>query len=76
MGLPGRQGSVRLMNFEPIFVDSQSHDFCVKGSFKNATICGSVNLDFLMTSPYRESLLFTCIRAGGAYDFDAAIPLP
>src|ERR1700756_1600080 len=51
MGLPGRQRSVRLMNFEPIFVDSQSHDFCVKGSFKIATICDSVNLDFLMTSP-------------------------
>src|SRR5580692_4853753 len=51
MGLPGRQGSVRLMNFEPIFVDSQSLDFCVKGSFKIATICDSVNLDFLMTSP-------------------------
>jgi hypothetical protein len=27
MGLPGRQGSVRLMNFEPMFVDSQSPDF-------------------------------------------------
>src|SRR6267378_5922181 len=51
MGLPGRQGSVRLMNFEPIFVDSQSLDFCVKGSFKIATICDSVNLDFLMTCP-------------------------
>ena len=30
MGLPGRQGSVRLMNFEPMFVDSQSPDFCIK----------------------------------------------
>jgi len=27
MGLPGRQGSVRPMNFEPMFVDSQSPDF-------------------------------------------------
>src|ERR1700719_2591565 len=51
MGLPGRQGSVRLMNCEPIFVDSQSLDFCVKGSFKIATICDSVHLDFLMTCP-------------------------
>src|SRR5580692_4638320 len=25
---------------------------------------------------YRESLLFTCIRAGGAYDHDTATPLP
>jgi len=31
MGLPIRQASVRLVNFEPIFVDSQSLDFCVKG---------------------------------------------
>src|SRR5258708_32104892 len=46
-------------------------------SFKIATICDSVNLDFLMTyAPYRESLLFTCIRAGGAYDHDTATPLP
>src|SRR5580692_11889707 len=30
MGLPSRQGSVRLMNFEPMFVDSQSPDFCIK----------------------------------------------
>src|ERR1700722_3603034 len=30
MGLPGSQGSVRLMNFEPIFVDSQSPDSCIK----------------------------------------------
>src|SRR5258707_11337558 len=77
MGLPGRQGSVRLMNFEPIFVDSQSLDFSVKGSFKIATICDSVNLDFLMTyAPYRESLLFTCIRARRSYDHDTATPLP
>src|SRR5258708_14943359 len=65
------------MNFEPIFVDSQSLDFSAKGSFKIATICDSVNLDFLMTyAPYRESLLFTCLRAGGAYDHDTATPLP
>src|SRR4029077_17774839 len=76
MGLPGRQGSVRLMNFEPIFVDSQSLDFCVKGSFKIATICDSVNFDSLMTCPVPESLLFTCIRAGRAYDHDTATPLP
>src|SRR5260370_28121055 len=77
MGLRGRQGSCRLMKFEPIFVDSQSLDFSVKGSFKIATICDSVNLDFLMTyAPYRESLLFTCIRAGRAYDHDTATPLP
>ena len=77
MGLPIRQASVRLMNFEPIFVDSQSLDFSVKGSFKIATICDSVNLDFLMTyAPYRESLLFTCIRSGAAYDHDTATPLP
>src|ERR1700721_2823967 len=30
MEFPGRQGSVRGRNFEPIFVDSQSPDFCVK----------------------------------------------
>src|SRR6476646_7369838 len=76
MGLPGRQGSVRLMNFEPIFVDSQSLDFSVKGSFKIATICDSLNLDFLMTCPVSGEPTITCIRAGRAYDFDTAIPLP
>ena len=30
MGLPGRPGSVRPLNFEPIFIDSQSPDFRVK----------------------------------------------
>src|SRR5580692_12603727 len=30
MGLPDRQGSLRLINFESIFVDSQSPDFCIK----------------------------------------------
>src|SRR5580704_7171679 len=30
MGLLDRQESVRLVNFKPIFVDSQSPDFCVK----------------------------------------------
>ena len=30
IGLSDRQGLVRLMNFEPIFVDSQSPDFCIK----------------------------------------------
>src|ERR1700730_3326127 len=30
MGLLGRQGSVRPLSFEPIFVDSQSPDFRVK----------------------------------------------
>jgi len=30
MGLPVREGLVRLVNFKPIFVDSQSPDFCVK----------------------------------------------
>src|SRR5271154_2791759 len=54
MGLPGRQGSVRLMNF------------CVKGSFKIATICDSVNLDFLMTSPVpRESTIYLYPSRGG-----------
>jgi hypothetical protein len=30
MGLPVREGLVRLVNLKPIFVDSQSPDFCVK----------------------------------------------
>src|SRR5260370_40195035 len=30
MGLPVKEGLVRLVNFKPIFVDSQSPDFCVK----------------------------------------------
>src|SRR5580704_5067386 len=30
MGLSNMQGSVRLRNFEPIFVDSQSSNFCIK----------------------------------------------
>ena len=30
MGLPVREGLVRLVNFKPIFVDSLSPDFCVK----------------------------------------------
>jgi hypothetical protein len=77
MGLPGRQGSVRLMNFEPIFVDSQSHDFCVTGSFKIATICDSVNLDFLVRSRVPgESTVCLESEPGGAYDFDTATPLP
>src|ERR1700720_4547220 len=40
MGLPGRQGSVRLMNFEPIFVDSQSSDFCIKRRPWNSELGG------------------------------------
>src|SRR5258706_6447025 len=34
------------------------------------------NCRFARHPPYRESLLFACLRAGGAYDFDTAIPLP
>src|SRR5580704_1373456 len=46
-------------------------------SFKIATICDSVNLDFLMTSPVpRESTVCLESEPGGAYDFDTATPLP